>query len=56
MLENATRLCEAKFGTLFLCEGDGLRIRASLNVGASTRLEVRSDGARICEGSAIKRW
>src|SRR5262249_40946269 len=25
MLENATRLCEAKFGTLYLCEGDGLR-------------------------------
>jgi signal transduction histidine kinase len=25
MLENATRLCEAKFGTLWLCGGDGLR-------------------------------
>src|SRR5262249_60915028 len=25
MLENATRLCEAKFGTLYLREGDGLR-------------------------------
>jgi two-component system, NtrC family, sensor kinase len=25
MLENATRLCEAKFGTMWLCEGDGLR-------------------------------
>src|SRR5262249_5500893 len=25
MLENATRLCEAKFGTLYLCEGDALR-------------------------------
>jgi GAF domain-containing protein/anti-sigma regulatory factor (Ser/Thr protein kinase) len=25
MLENATRLCEAKFGVLFLCEGDALR-------------------------------
>ena len=25
MLENATRICEAKFGTLFLREGDGLR-------------------------------
>jgi two-component system, NtrC family, sensor kinase len=25
MLENATRLCEAKFGVLWLCEGDGFR-------------------------------
>jgi GAF domain-containing protein/anti-sigma regulatory factor (Ser/Thr protein kinase) len=25
MLENATRICEANFGTLLLCEGDGFR-------------------------------
>src|SRR5262249_9775629 len=25
MLENATRICEAKFGTLYLCENDGFR-------------------------------
>ena len=25
MLENAVRICDAKFGNLFLCEGDGLR-------------------------------
>jgi len=25
MLENATRICEAKFGTLLLCEGDAFR-------------------------------
>jgi hypothetical protein len=25
MLENATRLCEAKFGVLFRSEGDALR-------------------------------
>ena len=24
MLENATRICEAKFGLLLLCEGDGV--------------------------------
>jgi transcriptional regulator with GAF, ATPase, and Fis domain len=28
MLENATRICEAKFGNLFLCEGDSFRIVA----------------------------
>jgi GAF domain-containing protein len=28
MLENATRICEAKFGTLWLREGDGMRAAA----------------------------
>ena len=32
MLENAIRLCEAKFGTLLLCEGDALRMVAMHNV------------------------
>src|SRR6201981_1322203 len=32
MLANAARLCEAKFGTLYLCEGDALRIVAAYNV------------------------
>jgi GAF domain-containing protein len=31
MLENATRICEAKFGTLYLCEGDGFRSVAMHN-------------------------
>src|SRR5215471_6380728 len=26
MLENATRICEAKYGTLYLCEGDAFRL------------------------------
>src|SRR5262249_970328 len=32
MLANAARLCEAKYGTLYLCEGDALRIVAAYNV------------------------
>ena len=32
MLANATRLCEAKFGTLYMYEGDGLRAVAAHNV------------------------
>src|SRR5262249_21976753 len=32
MLQNAAGLCEAKFGTLYLCEGDALRIVAAYNV------------------------
>src|ERR1700738_2640717 len=31
MLANATRICEAKFGTLYLCEGDGFRAVAMHN-------------------------
>src|SRR5579862_2956595 len=31
MLENATRICGAKFGTLYLCEGDGFRAAAMYN-------------------------
>src|SRR5262249_27107482 len=32
MLANATRLCEAKFGSLYLHEGGALRVAASHNV------------------------
>jgi GAF domain-containing protein len=31
MLANAVRICEAKFGTLYLCEGDGFRAMAMHN-------------------------
>ena len=32
VLENATRLCAAKFGNLYLCEGDAFRTTAMHNV------------------------
>ena len=32
MLENATRLCQAKFGNLYLCEGNSFRTIAMYNV------------------------
>ena len=31
ILQNATRICEAKFGALFLCEGEGFRAVALHN-------------------------
>ena len=31
ILENATRICEAKFGTLYFCENDGFRAMATYN-------------------------
>jgi hypothetical protein len=44
VLENATRICEAKFGTLYLCEADAFRMVATHNappayVEARTRRE-----------------
>src|SRR5262245_57960985 len=41
MLANATRLCEAKFGTLFLCEGDGFRV-ASMHNAPPAYAEART--------------
>src|SRR6516162_5804099 len=41
MLENATRLCEAKFGTLYLCEGDALRTIAMYGAPAAFAEERR---------------
>jgi signal transduction histidine kinase len=45
VLANATRLCEAKFGTLYLCEGEGFRAVAMHNappayVEARTRTRI----------------
>jgi GAF domain-containing protein len=31
ILSNATRICDAKFGTLYLCEGDAFRLGAMYN-------------------------
>ena len=35
MLENSVRICEAKFGQMFLCEGDKVRVVAHLDVPAA---------------------
>jgi class 3 adenylate cyclase/putative methionine-R-sulfoxide reductase with GAF domain len=35
MLENSVRICEAKFGQMFLCEGDNVRVVAHLGVPAA---------------------
>src|SRR5262245_56635154 len=43
MLQNAARHCEAQFGTLYLCEGEALRIVAAYNVPPAFA-EVRSRG------------
>jgi GAF domain-containing protein len=43
LLENAIRLCGAKFGMLYLCEGDALRTGATHNLPAAFA-EVRRQG------------
>jgi hypothetical protein len=49
MLANATRICEAKIGVLYLCDGDNLRFAAthgapSAYVEARKQMGVASDG------------
>src|SRR5262245_47586298 len=41
MLENATRICEAKFGTLSLYEGDGFRVTSLRNAPQPSAEERR---------------
>ena len=53
MLQNAARLCEAKFGTLYLCEGDALRIVAAYNV--PNRCSSRPPQPTCSRSSAARR-
>jgi two-component system, NtrC family, sensor kinase len=43
MLANATRLCDANFGSLYLCEGDGFRVTAMHNAPAAYEQLRRSE-------------
>jgi signal transduction histidine kinase len=46
MLTNATRICEAKFGALYLSEGDAVRMVATSGVSRQVDEEMRSAGLR----------
>src|SRR5262249_33403478 len=56
MLENATRLCEAKFGTLYLREGQAFRLVAHHNA-PTAYVEERRQNLLLCPipGSALGR-
>jgi GAF domain-containing protein len=53
LLENATRLCAAKFGLLYLCEGDAFRTIAMHNVppAFAESAKARSVG---CPGAGVR--
>jgi len=56
VLVNATRICEAKFGTLFLCQGDAVRVVAFHNAPAAlAELWRREPLFRPGPGLAISR-
>ncbi|MGB8553939.1 MAG: GAF domain-containing protein, partial [Pseudolabrys sp.] len=56
MLENATRICEAKFGVLFLYEGDAFRVMALHGAPPAYAEERRRDPRiGIPEGTALAR-
>jgi GAF domain-containing protein len=46
MLTNATRICEAKFGALYLSEGDAVRMVATSGLSRQVDEELRSTGLR----------
>src|SRR5262249_49739902 len=56
MLENATRICEAKFGTLYLCEGDVFRLGAMHNPPPAFAEERRREPVfRLSPATALSR-
>jgi GAF domain-containing protein len=55
MLDSATRICEAKFGTLFLCEDDAFRVVATNLPPALAELRRRDPVVRPGPGSSLVR-
>jgi hypothetical protein len=56
MLANAVRICGAKFGTLFLCEGDDFRAVAQHNTPpALAELRQREPILRVGPGTSLYR-
>jgi GAF domain-containing protein len=57
ILANATRLCEASYGTLWLCEGDAFRIAAVHGVVSAAYAAERPRGGvfRVAPGLTIAR-
>jgi GAF domain-containing protein len=55
MLENATRICEAKFATLWLAETEGLRAVALHNAPAAFAEERRQNLVRPGQNTAVSR-
>ena len=56
MLANAVRICGAKFGTLFLCEGDDFRVVAQHNTPpALAELRQREPILRVGPGTSLYR-
>ena len=55
MLKNATRICEAKFGTLNVCEGDVFRIVAMHGVPPAVAKKLQVGPRRSSPNSALGR-
>ncbi|HMF24701.1 MAG TPA: GAF domain-containing protein [Pseudolabrys sp.] len=57
LLDNATRLCAAKFGTMFLCEADGFRVVAQHKNTPPALADLRRQDpmVRARPGTAVRR-
>jgi signal transduction histidine kinase len=53
ILKNAARLCEAKFGMFYLCEGDALRMAAAHNVPPEFAKARRRGPFRPAQGATL---
>jgi hypothetical protein len=55
MLANATRICEAKFGALFLCEGDAFRMVSTHGVTPAVAEKLPTGPYRSSPNTALGR-
>src|SRR5262245_52405031 len=53
ILANATRLCEASYGNLFLCEGDAVRLVAVHGAVPEAYAAERQPGAVFCPNPGL---
>src|SRR5262249_41035448 len=56
MLENALRICEAKFGTLYLCDGGALRPVADTQRAPLAYIEARKHKTATSTGARWASW
>jgi hypothetical protein len=54
ILENAVRICEAKFGTLYLKESDGFRAAVMHNAPAAYQEARMGSSSRVCFANYAK--
>ena len=55
ILESATRICEARFGTLYLCEGEAFRLVAMNGIPPEIAAKLQGGPRRVAPNTALGR-